>query len=352
MVTPNTIASPEPLQVKALLLAVGLHLLILLPALIAPYLFFLPQKAPQKIHTVNLFTVAELASPPLAPPIPAQTPALRPTSSPHESVSPQEPPTPSETIVAKLPAPPPTLLPQPTPTPVEPEPRATPAAPTPAPVQPVTIAPRTPVKAAPTPPPLPVTTRPLRGDDDVRRLAQLRQSLLLKAQAQEAAHRAKDAQRQAVAAVQDAIWAQTPVVRPELTSVVTGAASATATMAETTSEPRSDAGVEKTGGPRGDAGVEKATREYLISLHRHVQNHWTLPDLATWDPNLVATVVITIRRDGSIRKSTLENRTENVFFNQFVQTAIRKATPMPPFPEALPQSEMEIGLRFRPGEVF
>ncbi len=155
-----------------------------------------------------------------------------------------------------------------------------------------------------------------------------------------------------MAAVQDAIWAQTPVVRPELTSVVTGAASATATMAETTSEPRGDAGVEKTGGPRGDAGVEKATREYLISLHRHVQNHWTLPDLATWDPNLVATVVITIRRDGSIRKSTLENRTENVFFDQFVQTAIRKATPMPPFPEALPQSEMEIGLRFRPGEVF
>lgn len=292
--------------------------MVLLPALLAPSLsFFQRQRPPLDIQTVSLLNVAELAPATPAPQQPA--PAPPPESPP----PPETPPTPQS------PAPIPAAATPPVPVPAAPAP----------PAEPRTITPSEPAKLAvtrpaPAAPPPPLSTRPARTSQDQQRLQQLRESFQLEARARDSEREAEQARQQALDARIAAIQAQAPAPR--------------ASQPPTTTAPAPSAA-----GPRdGDASVDAATREYLIRLTNHIQAHWSLPNLPTWDKDLLAVIVITVRRDGSLRNSEFEMRAENMYFNQIVQKTIQEAAPMPPFPAALRQNEMEIGLRFRPGEVF
>jgi len=284
-----------------------------LPALLAPSLsFFQRQRPPLDIQTVSLLNVAELAP---ATPAPQQpTPAPQPESPP----PPQSP--------ARIPAA--ATLPVPVPAALAPlaDPRTI------APSEPAKVAVTRPAPAAPSPP---LSTRPARTSQDEQRLQQLRESFRLEARARDAEREAELARQQALDARIAAIQAQAPAPRASQPPATTAPAPAAAT-----------------GTRGGDAAVDAATREYLIRLTSHIQAHWSLPNLPTWDKDLLAVIVITVRRDGSLRDSEFEMRAENMYFNQIVQKTIQEAAPMPPFPAALRQNEMEIGLRFRPGEVF
>ncbi|MFH7325661.1 TonB C-terminal domain-containing protein [Desulfurivibrio sp. C05AmB] len=307
----NTVGPQQPWRTP-LALAIGIHLLVLLPALLAPSLsFFQRQRPPLDIQTVSLLNVAELAP---ATPAPQQ-----PTPAPQ----PESPPPPQS------PAPIPAAATPPVPVPAAPAPPADPR--TIAPSEPAKVAVTRPAPAAPSPP---LSTRPARTSQDEQRLQQLRESFRLEARARDAEREAELARQQALDARIAAIQAQAPAPRASQPPATTAPAPAAA------------------GTRGGDAAVDAATREYLIRLTSHIQAHWSLPNLPTWDKDLLAVIVITVRRDGSLRDSEFEMRAENMYFNQIVQKTIQDAAPMPPFPAALRQNEMEIGLRFRPGEVF
>lgn len=118
----------------------------------------------------------------------------------------------------------------------------------------------------------------------------------------------------------------------------------------TTESSASDTGVAAGGG--GASTVPEAIRQYYAALILHLQQYWKLPPLQKWDDSLEARVVIWIRRDGFVKKSTMEEKSDNMYFNKFVEQAISEAAPMPAFPDNLTEDELEIGLRFRPGELF
>jgi len=105
-------------------------------------------------------------------------------------------------------------------------------------------------------------------------------------------------------------------------------------------------------GPSGGIAVDENLRRYLIAVNSQIQEHWVLPDLQNWKANVEAIVIIRVRRDGTVVETTFKKRSDNVFFNQFVEKTLKLSTPLPPFPIGINQSEMEIGLKFRPGEVF
>lgn len=112
--------------------------------------------------------------------------------------------------------------------------------------------------------------------------------------------------------------------------------------------------VVETNQTRGGAGVtvDEVTKSYLIAVNNQVQKYWILPDLQNWKDTLEAVMVIRVRRDGVVIDSFFEKKSENSYFNQFVEKAIQEASPLPTFPPGLNKKEMEIGLRFRPGELF
>ncbi|HET97388.1 MAG TPA: TonB C-terminal domain-containing protein, partial [Desulfurivibrio alkaliphilus] len=183
----------------------------------------------------------------------------------------------------------------------------------------------------------PISLRPQLTRDAQEQLEQLRQTQRREAESRALAQQAEIARRQALDSVRDLY---TQPARSETPSPPT-----TPPTAGSAPRPAADpAG--------GTVTVDAATREYLSRLHSHIQAHWSLPNLPTWDEQLLATIIVTVRRDGSVRSTTFERRAENTYFNQLVQKAIQDATPLPPFPQSLRQNEMEIGLHFRPGEVF
>lgn len=303
---PDPILFERPL--RSLGLAVGLHLALLVLTMLSPYLWHYRPKLPE-IHTVNLFNVQEIAAPAPRAAAPAAAPVSAPTPAP-------------------TPPPPPAAIPEP--------PAAKPVV---TPQESKKVA-----ETAPAPtPPTAISTRPIqvKTKKDVEQLRRLQESLQAgekaKAAAKEAEAAARAAAREKDRAAREAVAAlrQSYQTRgPSRTGAGSGPANATGSAA---------------GGP---VTVDAATRAYLIAVNNRIQAHWALPDLPSWNKDLLAIIIVTVRRDGSVAKSAFEQRSENLYFNQLVQKTIQDASPMPPFPPDLRQPEMEIGLRFRPGEVF
>ena len=106
------------------------------------------------------------------------------------------------------------------------------------------------------------------------------------------------------------------------------------------------------GGASSGITVDENLRRYLVAVNSKIQEHWVLPDLQNWKENIEAIVIIRVRRDGVIVESSFKKKSDNIFFNQFVEKTLKLSSPLPPFPITLNQPEMEIGLKFRPGEIF
>jgi colicin import membrane protein len=70
-----------------------------------------------------------------------------------------------------------------------------------------------------------------------------------------------------------------------------------------------------------------------------------------WDSGLETIVVLTIRNDGSIANMQIERKSKDSFFDQFVMKTLQSASPMPRFPALMSQPSIEVGLRFKPGEL-
>lgn len=300
---PDPILFERPLC--SLGLAVGLHLAVLVLTMLSPYLWHYRPKLPE-IHTVNLFNVQEIAAPAPRAAAPAPAPVSAPTPAP-------TPPTPA-------------------------------AVPEPPAAKPVVTESKKVVETAPAPtppPPAAISTRPIqvKTKKDVEQLRRLQESLQAgekaKAAAKEAEAAAQAATREAVAALRQSYQTR----GPSQTGAGTGSGPANATGSAA-------------GAAGGPVTVDAATRAYLIAVNNRIQAHWALPDLPSWNKDLLAIIIVTVRRDGSVAKSAFEQRSENLYFNQLVQKTIQDASPLPPFPPDLRQPEMEIGLRFRPGEVF
>ncbi len=103
------------------------------------------------------------------------------------------------------------------------------------------------------------------------------------------------------------------------------------------------------GAGRGQGQVmDAALKQYYIAVSRHIHQFWILPELQEWPKNLTAVYVVHVRRDGIVNKNYFETKSKDYYFNQFVEKTMKEALPLPPFPKALKEKELEIGLVFHP----
>jgi colicin import membrane protein len=285
-----------------LLVAVLLHVAVAAMAIIAPSLS--PRRAMlPEIHTVNLFSAVEASQP-----APAAKPAAKPAA--------PAPPAPSAIRTMD-------------PTPVKKE------------VVPQPTAAKEP----------PISERPIRSKtpSDEAKLRDLRAKMT--------AQDARDKQQTAEREIEKAL---TDIRNLHKNEVTAAPAQPSPPPPVTTAKPADPAGGMESSQPAAGSAagggqgaiVEKILRRYLADLHMRIQQHWKLPDLQKWDNSLEARIVIKVRRDGIVTESFFENRSQNFHFDQFVEKAVRDASPLPPFPAGLEDERLEIGLRFRPGEVL
>jgi colicin import membrane protein len=281
-------------------LSIGLHIIVMALAILAPSIFEREPRLPE-IYTVNLFTATEM--PEAAAPAPAVTEKSEArqieteTAKPAVSIQPAEP---EVTPVATL-------------------------------SKPVSLQPlKQKVKLGKT-----------KEEQDLEKakLTRVKQQLKASAAQKEAREAADKAAKDAVSKLADVLK-----VSPATT---TGTA---ANAAGQKSSATKSVGIS---GPRG-TGIEPEfyMKQYLSTVFQKIHAHWVLPDLQNWDNSLEAVLVITIRRDGVIANNFFERKSDNIYFNQFVLKALKDASPLPPFPDQLTENTIEIGLRFKPGELY
>ena len=306
LVTPGSMFSNE--WRKPLNLSIGLHILAVVFAMLAPSIFDRKQELPE-IYTVNLFTATEMAE---VRPAPAKAPAPKAAEKPAAREIEPETPKPAVSI-------------QPT------KPETPPAVET-------TIT--EPISLEPLKQKIKVGKTKEEEAFEKKRLDQGLQRIKARADEKLARERAEAAARDAVSKLADAFK-------------TTPGTSSTSAGSETVTEQATS--TEKTGisGPRG-TGIEPDfyMKQYFSAVYQKIHDNWVLPDLQNWDNSLEAILVIVIRKDGEIVDSDFERKSDNIYFNQFVLKAIKDSSPLPPFPEQLDKTTLEIGLRFKPGELY
>ena len=93
---------------------------------------------------------------------------------------------------------------------------------------------------------------------------------------------------------------------------------------------------------------------YLIEVKNRIKSNWQYP-VALISPSkqkdLVSTVVITVRQDGTILKSWISDRSGNAIFDASVIKAVERSNPLPPFPEEFKKRKEEIEIKFDLGDI-
>jgi hypothetical protein len=104
-------------------------------------------------------------------------------------------------------------------------------------------------------------------------------------------------------------------------------------------------------GSSGGIEVDLMMKQYYAAVYQRIQSHWFLPPLQDWDKDLEAIMVIRVQKNGRISRMFFEKKSNNIYFNQFLDKTVRDSEPLPPLPEKLNEQSLEVGLRFTPAGV-
>ena len=294
-ITPITMLSSE--WRKPLNASIGLHIVVVALAMLAPNLFERQLRLPE-IYTVNLFTATEVEE---ISPSQAESSATKPSI---RKIEPEQ----KKPAISIEPA--------------KPE------------VLPVTPKATKPISLKPVKQKIKVGKTKEENALEKAKLSQVVQRLQAKAEADKAA-------KDAVSKLADSLKTLAPAPKsgtsPKPVTRQTGSSTKTTALS----------------GPRG-TGIEPDfyMKQYLSAVYQKIHDHWILPDLQNWNNALEAILVIVIRKNGAVTDSFFEKKSDNIYFNQFVLKALKESSPLPPFPDQLEEDTLEIGLRFKPGELY
>ena len=121
-----------------------------------------------------------------------------------------------------------------------------------------------------------------------------------------------------------------------------GQAAAPAAPAATAAGAKSAPASAETGGTEIDARMAS----YYAAVWAQIKGQWSLPKDILSKDSLEAVIQARILRSGAVGDVSFEKRSGNRFFDDSAMKAVRKASPLPPLPEWIRDSSIEIGIRF------
>lgn len=89
--------------------------------------------------------------------------------------------------------------------------------------------------------------------------------------------------------------------------------------------------------------IETRRNAYFDTIAAHIQANWSLlknqmEDLGT----LTTDIGLQIQRDGTITKIVIEKPSGNALFDEYAVRAVKRSTPLPPFPKEVRESRLEV----------
>jgi TolA protein len=336
-------------------LAIGLHLVVILCALVLPQFLHQRPILPE-VTTIDLVSmgepaaVKEPAAPPAAKPAAktAAKPATKEETAPPPPPEPPAPPKPAEIIKPEVikQIPPPIEKPIPVPEPVvTPEPAAPPA-----PAEAISLKPlkqkiKKEVKEIPD---KKIEETKARKDELKTIAQQLQEEAKKDAAAQAQAQETIKKQRQLAAAREQARQAD---LEARLAMAEAERAAAEARNARQNQQRAGSSQSASSGNSGNTQTMGVLEQQYYATIMGHVKQYWQPPDVKSWDPNLLAIVSITIAANGQIVSQAFEKESGDKLFDQFVLKTLEAANPLPAPPPALQKQRLEIGLRFKPSGI-
>ena len=95
--------------------------------------------------------------------------------------------------------------------------------------------------------------------------------------------------------------------------------------------------------------INMRLKVYYDLIWRRIKEEWNLPgSLLEESEDWETVIVIKVRRDGGILESWYEKKSGSSMYNESAMRAIKKANPLPAFPQELDEEFLEIGVRFHP----
>lgn len=83
---------------------------------------------------------------------------------------------------------------------------------------------------------------------------------------------------------------------------------------------------------------------YRMEVENRIYSNWAYPERK----ELMAVIVLTVRRDGTILKTKIRRRSGDALFDESAFKAVKRSDPLPPFPETYKKSDAEITITFNP----
>lgn len=105
------------------------------------------------------------------------------------------------------------------------------------------------------------------------------------------------------------------------------------------------------GGQRSANTLNVIESQYALAVKGKLMQVWALPEFKQFDDSLKAKYVIKISQNGTVVDQFFEQRSTDPTFDQFVKRAVIDASPFPPFPPAIKDSNLEFELRFSPSDI-
>jgi TonB family protein len=89
--------------------------------------------------------------------------------------------------------------------------------------------------------------------------------------------------------------------------------------------------------------MEAKRNAYFDAIAAHIQGNWSLLKNQMENVGTLTTDIgLQIQRDGAITKIVIEKPSGNALFDEFAVRAVKRSTPLPPFPRELREDSLEI----------
>ncbi len=89
--------------------------------------------------------------------------------------------------------------------------------------------------------------------------------------------------------------------------------------------------------------IEAKRNAYFDRIAAHIQANWTLLKNQMEEVGILTTDIgLRIHRDGTITKIVIEKPSGNALFDEYAVRAVKRSTPLPPFPEDLREDRLEV----------
>ena len=100
---------------------------------------------------------------------------------------------------------------------------------------------------------------------------------------------------------------------------------------------------------QGDAEANAQMRTYYALIWSKIRGLWTLPR-GIFPENIEVVIHAQILKDGTVTGVDFEKRSGNSYFDATALRTVKKASPLPPLPDGLGDSSLEVGIRFHSSE--